>query len=170
MLFQRMAKIMSKMTESVEHDLDRRMQEFDKRSREATHKFDMLSPALDQLFQGLEEMESTVSGRLTSALEVTIEKSCVRYSADGIRQRSILHIHEGVDSAASLQTLLNAMIRDVLKGHADVVSAHEDSLQVMSSSTESEMDIFMAVIAAAVSSTTSLQNQIVRVMQLQSLW
>ena len=83
-----------------------------------------------------------------------------------VSQRSILRVHEGVDSATNLQALLDAMIRDVLKGHAEVASAREDSLQAISRSTESEMGIFMAVIAAAMSSTTALQDQIVSIVEI----
>lgn len=53
------------------------------------------------------------------------------------------------------------MMRDVLIGHTETASAHEQSLNVMSRRAESEMEVVMAVVAAAAASTTALQNQIV---------
>ena len=156
-----MAKIMSSMTDSVESDLEMRLHDFDKRSREATEQVDRLSPTLDRLAQGLGDIESTVIGRLTSALEVKAPHSSFRFVAHYVLQDSVRQVHRGTDSAANLQTLLDAMIREVVKGHAEAASAREDSLQALSRTAESEMNIFMAVVAAAVSSTTTLQDQIV---------
>lgn len=67
----------------------------------------------------------------------------------------------GIESAVNLQRLLEVMMRDVLNGHAEAASAHEQSLQVMSQRTESEMGAVMGMVAVAVASTTTLQNQIV---------
>ena len=154
---------MSSMADSVEHDLESRIHDFDKRTREATEQVDRLSPTLDRLTKGLGDIESTVLGRLTSTLEVSFlpEFTIPKCLAHDILQESVRQVHKGTDSAANLQTLLDAMIHDVLKGHAEAASAREESLQALSRTAESEMNIFMAVVAAAVSSTTTLQDQIV---------
>ena len=150
------------MADSVENDLEMRLHDFDKRSREATEQVDRLSPTLDRLTQGLGDIESTVLGRLTSALEVRAMTFIIsKCFAHDLLQDSVRQVHKGTDSAANLQTLLDAMIREVVKGHAEAASAREDSLQALSRTAESEMNIFMAVVAAAVSSTTTLQDQIV---------
>ncbi len=67
----------------------------------------------------------------------------------------------GLNSAVNLQKLLEVMTREILSSHAEVASAHEQSLQVMSGRAESEMGVVMAVVAAAATSATSLQDQIV---------
>ena len=157
-----MAKIMSSMADTVEDEMEMRLHDLDRRSREATEQVGRLSPTLDRLAQGLGDIESTVLGRLTSALEVRpmtfIISKCF---AHDILQDSVRQVHKGTDSAANLQTLLDAMIREVVKGHSEAASAREDSLQALSRTAESEMNIVMAVVAAAVSSTTTLQDQIV---------
>lgn len=70
MLFQRLAKIMSQMTDSVDQELETRMHDLDKRAREATEKVDDLSPVVDRLSQGLRDIESILSEGLPSALKV----------------------------------------------------------------------------------------------------
>ncbi|KAK7744397.1 hypothetical protein SLS62_010187 [Diatrype stigma] len=139
----RLAKIMNQMTDSVDQELETRMHDFDRRTREATEKVDDLSPIVDRLSQGLSDIESILSKGLPSALK-----------------RSTDALDGGIESAVNLQRLLQVMMRDVLNGHAETASAHEQSLNIMGRRAESEMEAVMAVVAAAAASTTALQNQI----------
>ncbi|RYP75784.1 hypothetical protein DL769_003740 [Monosporascus sp. CRB-8-3] len=144
MLFQRLAEIMKKMTDSVEQELEIRMEQFDKRAGEWADRIGDLSPAVDRLGERLRGIEAVLSGDLAGAFEKSTDA-----------------VNGGIKNAISLQRMLETMMRDVMNSHAEAASAHEHSLQVMSRRAESEMDTAMAMVAAALTSSTALQDQIV---------
>ncbi|RYP62971.1 hypothetical protein DL771_009498 [Monosporascus sp. 5C6A] len=121
MVFQRLAEIMKRMTDSVEKELE----------------------ILDRLGERLRGIEAMLSGGLAGALEKSTDA-----------------VNGGIENAVSLRRMLETMTRDIMNSHAEAASAHEHSLQVMSRRAESEMETAMAMIAAAVTSSTALQNQI----------
>ncbi|RYP59475.1 hypothetical protein DL770_010186 [Monosporascus sp. CRB-9-2] len=143
MLFQRLAEIMKQMTDSVEQELEIRMQQFDTRAGEWAARIGDLSPTVDRLGERLRDIETMLSGGLAGALEKSTDA-----------------VNGGIENAVNLQRMLKAMMRDVMNSHAEAASAHDHSLQVMSRRAESEMETAMAIVAAAVTSSTALQNQI----------
>ncbi|RYP11504.1 hypothetical protein DL764_000027 [Monosporascus ibericus] len=143
-LFQRLAEIMKQMTDSVEQELEIRTQQFDKRAGEWADRIGDLSPTINRLGERLRDIETMLSGGFAGALEKSTDA-----------------VNGGIKNAVSLQRMLETMMRDVMNGQAEAASAHEHSLQVMSRRAESEMETAMAVVAAAVTSSAALQNQIV---------
>ncbi|RYP50877.1 hypothetical protein DL768_003712 [Monosporascus sp. mg162] len=142
-LFQRLAEIMERVTDSVEQDLEIRMQQFDKRAGEWTDRIGDLSPTVDRLRERLRGIETMLSGGLADALEKSTDA-----------------VNGGIENAISLQRMLETMMTDVMNSHAEAASAHEHSLQVMSRRAESEIETAMAMVAAAVTSSNALQHQI----------
>ncbi|RYP29346.1 hypothetical protein DL767_006762 [Monosporascus sp. MG133] len=142
-LFQRLAKIMKQITDSVEQELEIRMQQFDKRAGEWADRIGDISPTVDRLGERLRGIETMLSDGLAGAL-----------------QKSTDAVNGGIENAVSLQRMLEKMMRDVVNSHAEAASAQEHSLQVMSRRAESGMEAAMAMVAAAVTSSNALQNQI----------
>lgn len=58
--------------------------------------------------------------------------------------------------------MLQVILRGAVDGHAQAAALHDQSLQLMSQRTTSEMEIIVDSFAAAVAATVTLHNQIVR--------
>ncbi|RYO92039.1 hypothetical protein DL766_003685 [Monosporascus sp. MC13-8B] len=138
------AEIMKQMTDSAEQELEIRTEQFDRRAREWADRIGDLSPTVDRLGERLKCIEAMLSGGLAGALEKSTDA-----------------VNGGIENAVSLQRMLETMMKGVMNSHAEAASAHEHSLQVMSRRAESEMETAMAMVAAAVTSGTALQSQLV---------
>jgi hypothetical protein len=58
--------------------------------------------------------------------------------------------------------MLRVLLKGVMDGHAEAANAHEQSLQVMKQRATSDVEIMVGTMAAALTATAALQNQIVR--------
>lgn len=72
---------------------------------------------------------------------------------NGLRETKVLH------------DLLELLTRSVQEKTADIVSSQEVALQTSRKQLNNEVDILMAVMGAAVSSSASLQNQVVSLLR-----
>ncbi|KAH9907187.1 hypothetical protein F4778DRAFT_526207 [Xylariomycetidae sp. FL2044] len=143
LLFQRVTKIMSKLADDVDARFDERMQDLDLRADATGERIDRLSPQLDALQNGMANMEGFLTGRLSHAMKTSASS-----------------VDDSIKSAANLQKMLEIMLKGAVDSHAEAAAVHEQSLQVMNHQAESEIGSMMAVVAAAMTSTTSLLNQL----------
>lgn len=70
-------------------------------------------------------------------------------------------MENGLKETKVLRDLLELLTRSVQEKTADIVSSQEVALQTSTMQLNNEVDILMAVLGAAVSSSVSLQNQVV---------
>ncbi|KAF4979803.1 hypothetical protein FDECE_18001, partial [Fusarium decemcellulare] len=68
-------------------------------------------------------------------------------------------VRSGLEDARSLHQLIDLLIRTTKENAAAVISSHETSMQIVSKNANSEIDIFMTALTAAVASSVSLQSQ-----------
>ncbi|KAK7942435.1 t.t1.c1-like nuclear fusion protein [Apiospora aurea] len=141
--FQRLTKIMSRMADDVDLRVDQRLSDLDMKFHTAGGKVESLSTQIDYLRNAVNNAEGLASGHLTTTL---IE------SANAIEG--------GTRSATNLQRVLEVLLQTVLTTNAEAAAAHEQSMDLVSRRTESDMATVMNAMAAAVASASSLQNQI----------
>ncbi|KAK3998329.1 nuclear fusion protein KAR5 [Cladorrhinum sp. PSN332] len=143
LIYQRLTKVIAKLTDGVELELQKRIDDLDNRARQSFESFERLTPQVDKLAEGLTKLESYLSGDLDLAMRKSTET-----------------VQGGLESAENLQHLLRILITNVLEGNSQVAFAHEKSLQQVSKKVNDDMGAFMAVVGSAVASSASLQQQI----------
>ncbi|KAK4147430.1 nuclear fusion protein KAR5 [Dichotomopilus funicola] len=143
LLYQRLTKVIAKLTDGVEADLEKRMQDLDDRARQSVQQLEQLTPRIEQLNAGLARVHNYLSEDLELALKKTAEFS-----------------HGGLEHAENLQQLLAALISNVHDSNTQLASAHQRSVRQASQRMDNEMGALMAVVSSAIVSSTSLQQQI----------
>ncbi|KAF3018586.1 hypothetical protein E8E14_013219 [Neopestalotiopsis sp. 37M] len=131
--FQRVAKIMNGMTEGVEQHIEKRMADFELKVQATDDHLEQLSPKLDRIRAGLQDIDSA---------------------------RSADTVDAGMDSAANLQRALEILLETVLSTNAEATDAHEKSISIISERSNSQFSVFMTSMNTAVTSASSLQDQI----------
>ncbi|KAI8955396.1 hypothetical protein F4801DRAFT_529162 [Xylaria longipes] len=142
-LFQRLAKIMSRLADDVDVKIEQRMNNLNLRTRAVEEKIESLSPLLGKLQHDLECADEMLSHHLLQGIKKSHDQ-----------------VNSGLRSAESLERMLQVLLQGVLDGHAEAAAMHDQSLQLMSRRASSEMDIMIGSMAAAVAATTALQNEI----------
>jgi hypothetical protein len=147
LLYQRLTKIIAKLTDSVEADLQKRLEELDNRARQSVEKLERLTPQVDHLSEGLAKVQNYLSSDLLSALGRSSESA-----------------RNGLRLAENLQQLLNVMVTNALDSNSQLAAAQEKSQQV-SKKVNEEMEALLVVVSTAVStamvSSNMVQQQIV---------
>lgn len=76
----------------------------------------------------------------------------------------------GLEDARGLQRILAVLLRTTTDATAEVAAAHEIALETATQNANQEIEALMTVLAAAVSSSLSLQNQMVSPDPGKRLW
>jgi len=150
LLFQRLTKVIAKLTDGVEAELQKRMDEIDNRTRQSVQNLEKLSPQIDQLRDGLAGLEKFLSRDVDTALGKSSES-----------------LQGSLENARNLQRLMDLMVANVLEGNSRLASAHEVrevSLQQASQRADADISALMAVVATVAASSNSLQQQIVSIL------
>ncbi|TGJ88195.1 hypothetical protein E0Z10_g609 [Xylaria hypoxylon] len=142
-LFQRLAKIMTRLADDVDTKVEQRMNDIDMRAQAVGEKVESLSPLLEKLQRDLENADNMLSHRLFQGIKKSQEQ-----------------VNSGIESAVHLERMLQLILRSVMDGHAEAAAIHDQSLQHMNQRATSEIEIIGGAMAAAVSATIALQNQI----------
>lgn len=137
--------MISRLTDGVEAELQRRMDDLDRRTRQTLDNLGQLSPQVEQLREGLAKVEDYLSGDLDMAIRKSSESA-----------------HDGLEHAESLRHLLGVLLARALEGNAQLASAHELSLQQASRRVNEDIGALMAVVASTAAASNALQQQIVR--------
>jgi len=144
LLYQRLTKVIAKLTDGVEAELQRLMDNLDNRARQSAEKLDELAPKISLLNEGLQRIEHYFSGNLDMAMKKTSEA-----------------MHASHEHAENLQQVLNILLTNVIQGQSQLAFAHEQSLQHATEKVQENMEAFVAVVSTAIASSTSLQQQLV---------
>jgi len=144
LLYQKLTRVIAKLSEGVELELQKRMDDLDNRARQALDNIEQLSPHLDKLRIGLSRVEKYLSGDLEEKLE-----------------KSSKSLHEGLENAENIQQLLKVMFARVLEGNAELASAHDVSIRQATARANDEMGALASVVASAAASSAVLQQQMV---------
>ncbi len=142
--YQRLTNVIAKLTNGVEAELQKRMDELDNRARETFDNLGQLSPRIKELKDDLGRVESYLSRDL-----------------EGVMRKSSKAIRGGMEDAQNLQQLLRVLLTTALDGNTELAAAHEKSIQQVSVRASNDIGTLAAVVAGAAASTVSLQQQLV---------
>ncbi|KAK0617266.1 hypothetical protein B0T14DRAFT_568789 [Immersiella caudata] len=142
-VYQKLTKVIARLVEGVEVDLQRRMDELDNRARQTFDNLDQLSPQVDRLRDRLVQVEHYLSGDLAKTLKTSTKSTT-----------------DALQNAEDLKQLLNALVRTVLEQNAQLASAHELSVRQAAGRTNSDIFALAEVVSMASASTAELQRQI----------
>ncbi|KAK3349367.1 hypothetical protein B0T25DRAFT_547849 [Lasiosphaeria hispida] len=145
LLYQRLTKVISKLMTGVEAELQKKMDDLDERARQTFDNLAQLLLQVDQLRDGLERVETYLSGDLENTL-----------------RRSSESAQDNLQQAEVLQQFLIAVFARFHESNTQLVSVHEQSLQHIAKRTNDDIGALAAIIATAVTSTNALQQQIER--------
>ncbi|KAL1841648.1 hypothetical protein VTJ49DRAFT_6754 [Mycothermus thermophilus] len=143
LLYQRLTRIIAKLTDGVEDELQKRMEDLDNRARQSIEKMEQLSPHMGRLSEGLARVERFLSQDMDSALKRTSQS-----------------YQDGLEHAENLQQLLRLLVGNVLESNSQLAFAHEQSVQQATQRVSEDMDALVAVVSSAIASSSSLQQQI----------
>ncbi|KAK4105276.1 hypothetical protein N658DRAFT_503445 [Parathielavia hyrcaniae] len=143
LLYQRLTRVIAQLTDGVEAELQKRMDDLDNRARQSMEKLEQLTPQIGRLSEGLAKVESYLSGDLEQALKKTSETN-----------------RDGLQHAENLQQLLHVLLANVLESNSQLSFAHEQLLQQTSQRVNDDMGTLMAVVLTAIASSNSLSQQI----------
>ncbi|KAI1758415.1 hypothetical protein F4782DRAFT_478061 [Xylaria castorea] len=142
-LFQRLTKIMSRLTDDVDVKIEQRMSTLNLHTQAVEEKIESLSPLLGKLQHDLEYADQMLSHHLLQGIK-----------------KSHHQVNSGLKSAEHLERMLQVILQGVLDGHAEAAAMHGQSLQLMSRRASSEVDVMVSSMAAAMAATAALQNEI----------
>ncbi|KAK5626117.1 hypothetical protein RRF57_001832 [Xylaria bambusicola] len=142
-LFQRLTRIMSKLSDDVDIKIEQRMNDIDMRAQAVGERFESLSPLLLKLQQDLENANLQLSHHLLQGIKKSQEQ-----------------VNSGITSAVNLDRLLQQLSKGVAARDAETAALHSQSLQLMNQQAASEIQAMTDIMAAAVGTTMALQSQI----------
>jgi predicted nucleic acid-binding Zn-ribbon protein len=139
-----LTRIIAKLTDGVEDELQKRMDDLDRRAHQSLEKMEQLAPHIGRLNEGLASIERFLSQDMDAAL-----------------QRTSKTYQDSLQHAENLQQLLRILVGNVVESNSQLAFAHEQSLQQATKRVNDDMDALMAVVSTAIASSSSLQQQIV---------
>lgn len=142
LLYQRLTQVIAKLTDGVEAELQKRMDDLDNRARQSMENLDRLAPKVDELGEGLSRLESYLSGDLDFAMRKATES-----------------MQDSLENAEGLQKLLGLLFANVLDGSSRAAHAHETSLQ-QTKRVNDGMGALIDIVSTAMASSASLSQQI----------
>lgn len=151
LLYQKLTKVMAKLTHGVEIELQKHMDNLQFRMNEAADRVHGLKPEVDRLRARLISIEDTV----IVALE------------DSLRQSGDM-TNTNVQDAANLQRMIAAMVQAVLEGTSHVAATQERSIQLARQNHEDNRH-WAKELATATASAITLNNHLVCTMYPHSL-
>lgn len=143
LLYQRLTKVMAKLTYGVEVEMQRHMDNLELRVKKAGDAVQGLEPDLDRLQLKLAKL----TAHFNNDLQHTV-------------QRSGDSITKGQKGAENLQHLLAVMIQTVLDGTSQVAAAQVKSVELADQG-KNDINSWVAVMEAAASSAHNLNSRIV---------
>lgn len=144
LLYQRLTKVIENLTNGVEAELKKRMDELDSRARQTFDNLGQLSTRIDQLGDGLSKMGQYLSDDLDKAIK-----------------KSAHLMNGGLQNAENLEKLLGALLQNMGDRNAQMASAHELAVRQTSSQVSNEVEALGQIVAAVGASSLVLQEKIV---------
>ncbi|KAF6521978.1 hypothetical protein HZS61_013506 [Fusarium oxysporum f. sp. conglutinans] len=144
LLYQKITKILEKLTRDIEADMEERFHSLNRAYTAASQSVEDIGPHVRHLRTEMERASQILRDDLGRAAQDSRD-----VVESGLKETKVLH------------DLLELLARSVQEKTADIVSSQEVALQTSTKQLTNEVDILMAVLSAAISSSVSLQNQVV---------
>ncbi|KAJ4423098.1 hypothetical protein N0V82_002227 [Gnomoniopsis sp. IMI 355080] len=142
LLYQRLTKVMARLTHGVEVELQRHMDNLELRLQNAADAVQGMDPE----FEKLRAKIATIEEYVTQDLGYVV-------------QRSGDSINDGLKNADELQRILAVMIQTALDGNSHIASAQRNSI-ALAERKEADLSDWAAVMTTATASAQALNSQI----------
>ncbi|CAK7198575.1 hypothetical protein SEUCBS139899_001238 [Sporothrix eucalyptigena] len=140
LVFQKLTRVMAKLTDDVEAELQKNMDTWTTALQDATERLDQLYPTAVKIVNDIGILlETQLKPSVSETMKATME---------------------GFRSAETLQQLLAVMAMSAMESNSEIAFAHEQSLELIKQRTNSELDQVSAVVQRVFSSAVSLQKKI----------
>lgn len=143
LLYQRLIKVMAKLTYGVEVEMQKHMENLELRLQKAGDTVQVLEPELERL----RVMLANINDHVTHDLVYSVKKS-----DDSIK--------EGLKGADNLHQVLSMLVQTALDGASQVAAVQRKSVE-LGGLRQDDVNNWAVMIATAVASTESLNSQIV---------
>ncbi|KAF9765739.1 hypothetical protein IL306_001950 [Fusarium sp. DS 682] len=143
LLYQRITKILERLTRDIEVDMEERFQSLNRAYTAASQSVEDIGPRVQHLRTEMEMASKILRDDLSRAAQESRD-----VVESGLKETKVLH------------DLLELLARSVQEKTTDIVSSQEVALQTSTRQLNNEANILLAVLNAAVSSSVSLQNQV----------
>ncbi|KAI1480992.1 hypothetical protein F4774DRAFT_66717 [Daldinia eschscholtzii] len=134
---------MGKFTDDADDRFEHRMNSLEVRAKATGDRIDELSPKVDHLKDSLKSIEDFFLTQL---------KHSVKETTDAVSL--------GAHNAASLQKMLEVVLKGVLEGQAEVASSYEKSIRLANQRAEAAVDAAIQAVAVVAESAAHLRNQV----------
>lgn len=162
-LYQRITKIMSRLTTDVEDYMRTRLQDIDNTIQHTNSYLEILSQKLESTTTGLEDrlqsLGQMVSKKLYKSAEVG-SPSCVIQLSLTLLQESHDVVTRVSNDANALHDLVRLMMQDMMHRSEAIANAHDNALENFKGRANSELEAVMSHLAVVVSASTHLQNEL----------
>ncbi|KAL7913259.1 hypothetical protein GGI35DRAFT_491432 [Trichoderma velutinum] len=142
-LHQRLTSILAKLMTQLEEEMEARFRSMNRMFEEAGATVENLKPRMNHLKNSITEIDALFRDHILQN---------VQQSAD--------FVTHGLDDARQLQTLLSMLVDVTQNQSHDLTTSHESALQEATLRITNEVDVILAALAAAVTSSTSLHREI----------
>ncbi|KAM4063080.1 tht1-like nuclear fusion protein [Hirsutella rhossiliensis] len=143
LLFQRITKVMDRLTMQVEAELEARLEALNKMVRDANTNVESINPQINDLKSGLSQVEQMISQVLSQGT-----------------QQAATSANNGLQSAKRLQQLLERLLATALESNERITRSHESALQLVHKRVGDDVGAVMTTLGAAIAATTGLQREI----------
>ncbi|ERS95988.1 hypothetical protein HMPREF1624_07523 [Sporothrix schenckii ATCC 58251] len=143
LVFQKLTRVMAKLTDDVEAELQRRTEVWDAEAQGAADRLGHVLPVADALLDKMVVIESLLHNDLMSL----------------VRETATL-VEDGSQSARTLQQVLRILVKTVLESNSELAFEHERSIARVNQVTQGEMDAINAAMQGVYASALSLQREI----------
>ncbi|PWI68941.1 hypothetical protein PCL_01326 [Purpureocillium lilacinum] len=141
-LYERITKILAKLTDDVEAELEMRLQVLDTRLADTTSRLERMVPHVDDLRDGLSQVKRTVSEVIARRAEDTAAT-----------------VRDGLEDARNLQQLLAALLATVVENENGAVS-QQHALQAATYQAKDELSAVLTTLQTAAISAIALQQEL----------
>ncbi|KAF4504895.1 hypothetical protein G6O67_008288 [Ophiocordyceps sinensis] len=142
LVFQRITKVMDRLTMQVEAELEARLKALNKRVRDASTGVDSIKPQINDLKSGLSQVEQIISRVLSQETQAATSAN------------------KGLASAKNLQELLERLLTTASESNENIARSHESALQVAHKRVSDDFGAVMTTLGAAIAASTGLQREL----------
>ena len=144
LVFQKLTRVMAKLTDDVEADLQRRIEAWELVAHQTDDRLSRAASTADLIWERLKGIDDLLEHRVGSSLSQTAAA-----------------MEDGTRSAETLQQLLALTIKTALEGNSQLAFAHEEALESFNSQASKDLNGFASRMRAAVETAIALHDTLV---------
>lgn len=159
-LFQKITKIMAKLTMDVENELHTRLHDLGKKLGDTNAELGRINPYISNLRRDVSHVGKIVSGVLVRGAEAS-ETASMRHVDTNTTQETAANLKSGLQEAQNLLRLLETVFTRIQENESIMAHTHNSALRAVSSKVGEELDIVASSLQSAMAISGSLDLKFV---------